>query len=129
MRAMTSARQPCARALSFALSTTEAITAQGSAPRSEPAKRAFLQLSAIGRIDPSTTFVSISTRPSSRNRQEARSSAQRIADRFGELALLADEGELVAQLLLKGCDDGEDLRIAAGAPFLGRRPRISPSMR
>src|SRR6266404_8026958 len=45
----------------------EAITAQLSAPPSEPAKRWFLAPSLIGRMVRSTVFESISTRPSLRN--------------------------------------------------------------
>src|SRR5258708_15214203 len=53
--------------LSFAVWISEAITAQLSAPPSEPAKRWFLAPSLIGRMVRSTVFESISTRPSFRN--------------------------------------------------------------
>jgi hypothetical protein len=46
----------------------EATIAQFSAPPSEPAKSAFLRLSAMGRIVRSTMLESISMRPSSRKR-------------------------------------------------------------
>ena len=58
---------------------------------------------------------------------EAGPSAQRVADRFGELALLADEGELVAQPRLEGRDDGEAPRLAAGAPLITSRRRTGPA--
>jgi hypothetical protein len=45
-----------------------ASTAQFSAPSSEPANKAFLRFSAIGRIDRSTGFESSSMRPSPRER-------------------------------------------------------------
>ena len=48
--------------LSLAVSTSEAMTAQGSPPPSEPAKSAFLRLRAIGRIARSTMLESISLR-------------------------------------------------------------------
>ena len=44
---------------------SDAMTAQWTPPWSEPANSAFLRLSAIGRIERSTTLESISTRPSS----------------------------------------------------------------
>jgi hypothetical protein len=55
-------------ALSLQVSISEAMIAQCSPPLSEPAKRAFLRLRAMGRIVRSTTLVSISMRPSSRKR-------------------------------------------------------------
>src|SRR5436853_52000 len=47
---------------------SEAMTARCSAPPSEPAKSAFLRVKASGRMLRSTTLLSISIRPSSRNR-------------------------------------------------------------
>lgn len=44
------------------------MIAQLAPPSSLPANRAFFRLSAIGRMERSTTLVSISMRPSSRNR-------------------------------------------------------------
>ncbi|MBB3709914.1 hypothetical protein FHS67_006274 [Aminobacter aminovorans] len=100
--------------LSLAVSTSEAMVAQCSPPPSEPAKRAFFRLRAIGLIERSTTLESISTRPSSRKRPE------RVPDCFGELALLADQGELLAQPWLEGIDDGAASLLAGGAPLFGR---------
>lgn len=45
---------------------------------------------------------------------------QWVADCFGELALLADQGELLAQPWLEGIDDGAASLLARGAPFFGR---------
>src|SRR5512144_1971371 len=50
------------------VSISEASTAQFSAPRSWPANRAFLRLSAIGLIERATVLESISIRPSSTKR-------------------------------------------------------------
>jgi hypothetical protein len=50
---------------------SEAITAQCSALVSEPANSAFLQARASGCTARSTTLLSISTRPSSKNRHSA----------------------------------------------------------
>ena len=55
-------------AVELAVSMSEAIVAQCSAPPSEPAKSAFFLLRAIGRMERSTTLLSISTVPSSRKR-------------------------------------------------------------
>ncbi len=65
-------RTPVSRACgstpsSLAAPRSEAGTARCSAPRSEPANRAFLRASATGRISRSTTSVSSATRPSSTN--------------------------------------------------------------
>jgi len=46
----------------------DAMIAQLAPPSSLSANRAFFRLSAIGRMERSTTLVSISMRPSSRNR-------------------------------------------------------------
>jgi hypothetical protein len=53
---------------SLQVSTSEARIAQCSPPPSEPAKSAFLRLSASGRMVRSITLESISMRPSSRKR-------------------------------------------------------------
>jgi hypothetical protein len=53
---------------SLQVSISEAMMAQCSPPPSEPANSAFLRLSAIGRIDRSTTLLSISMRPLSMKR-------------------------------------------------------------
>src|SRR4051794_75557 len=50
--------------MSLQVSIGEAMTAQCSPPPSEPANRAFLRLSAIGRMARSTTLESISMRSS-----------------------------------------------------------------
>ncbi len=52
--------------LSLAASISEATIAQLVPPSSDQAKSAFFRFKAIGRIDRSTTLVSISMRPSSR---------------------------------------------------------------
>jgi len=54
--------------LSLQVSISEAMIAQFVPPSSEPAKRAFLRLRAIGLMDRSTVLESISMRPSSRKR-------------------------------------------------------------
>ena len=48
---------------SLQVSTSEAVAAQCSAPPSEPAKRAFFRVSAMGRIERSTVLESISIVP------------------------------------------------------------------
>ena len=67
--------------MSLQVSISEAMTAQCSPPPSEPANRAFLRLSAIGRIARSTTLESISMRPSAMKRvsPSQRDSAYRMA--------------------------------------------------
>ena len=57
-------------AFSLQVSISEARIAQCSPPPSEPAKRAFLRLSASGRIARSTLLESISMRPSPRKRHK-----------------------------------------------------------
>ena len=52
---------------SFAVWIKVIAIAQLRAPPSEPANRAFFLVKAFGRMARSTTLVSISTRPSSRN--------------------------------------------------------------
>ena len=53
------------------VSSSEATTAQRSAPPSDPAKRWFLRPRATGRIARSTGLLSSSMRPSSTNRHSA----------------------------------------------------------
>ena len=55
-------------AVQLAVSISEAMIAQLSAPSSLPANSAFLRFSAIGRMERSTILLSISMRPSSRKR-------------------------------------------------------------
>lgn len=47
---------------------------------------------------------------------------ERAADRFGELALLADQGKFLAQSRLEGIDDRPGLLLAGGAALLRRAP-------
>jgi hypothetical protein len=53
-------------AIELQVSISDAMTAQCSAPPSEPAKSAFLRFNAIGLMLRSTTLESISILPSSR---------------------------------------------------------------
>ncbi len=55
--------------LSLAVSMSDAMIAQLAPPSSLPAKSAFLRLKAMGRIERSTVLVSISMRPSRKNRE------------------------------------------------------------
>lgn len=54
--------------INLQVSMSEAITAQCSAPPSEPANRAFLRVKASGRMVRSTTSIVDLVRPSPRNR-------------------------------------------------------------
>ena len=115
--------------LSLQVSISEAITAQCSAPPSEPANRAFLRFSAIGRMVRSTMLVSISMRPSSRKRLRPAQREQRVADGLGELGLLADQRELALQPRLERFDERPAASPGARARrSSARRPRISASI-
>ena len=54
---------------------------------------------------------------------------ERVADGLGELALLADEGEPVAQPGLESDDERTRSLLADGAALVGPRPRMSVSIR
>jgi hypothetical protein len=115
---MTSARQTCgSMPPSLQVSISEAMVAQCSPPPSEPAKRAFFLLSAIGRIVRSTTLVSISMRPSSR--KEALPAREGVADRLGEFGLLADQPELLTQPRFERLDDRPAPLSAVSSSFVG----------
>ncbi len=84
-------------ALSLQVSNSEAITAQCSPPPSQPAKSAFLRLSAIGRdgaLDHVRGNLDAGRR---RESGEALPAREGVADGLGELALLADEAELLLE--------------------------------
>ena len=67
----------------------------------------------------STTLLSISTRPSSRNRHSPCQRDERVADRRGELGLLADELELGAQPGFEGFDQRPTALLADRTTFVG----------
>ncbi len=104
---------------SLQVSTSEAIAAQRSAPLSEPAKRAFFLVSAIGRIERSTVLESISILPSSMKRVRPSQRARGVADGVGEFALLADGLEPGAEPRLHGLEDGTASRLTGGLALLG----------
>ncbi len=96
--------------MSLQVSTSDATTARCLAPPSEPAKSAFSRLSertdrALDRVavDLGATIVE--------ETGEALPARERMADRLGELCLLADQPEFVAQPRLEMDDD-------RAAPFL-----------
>ena len=79
--------------------------AQVSAPLSEPAKSAFLRVSAIGRMERSTMFGIDLDPPVFEEAAKAVPARQRVADRLGEPGLLADQEELAAQPRLEGIEE------------------------
>lgn len=98
--------------LSFAVSMSEAMVAQCSPPPSEPAKSAFDRAFDDVGVDLDAAVVEEATKSGP--------ARERVADRFGELALLTDQGELLAQPWLEGIDDGAASLLAGGAPLFGR---------
>jgi len=68
-------------------------------------------------MERSTTLLSSSTRPSSRNRVGP--ARERVADRLGELGLLADRGELGAQPGLQRLDHRQGPVLTGGATGIG----------
>jgi hypothetical protein len=90
--------------LSLQVSIREATVAQCSAPPSEPANKAFFRFSVIG---PDGTLDGVVVELDAAVVEEAGQTLparQRIADRFGEFALLADQPEFCAQPWLQCVD-------------------------
>ena len=103
----------------FAGSISEAMIAQCSPPPSEPAKRAFLRLRAMGRMARRRVGVDLDA-AIVKESGEPLPSRERVADRLGELGLLADQAEFVAQPRFERRDDRPAL-LPAGRSSARRR--------
>lgn len=98
--------------LSLQVSTREAMTAQCSAPPSEPAKSAFFRVrcqGSDGALDDVVVQLDAAVVEEQGQPLPAR---ERIADRLGQLGLLADQSQLLAQPWLHGLDDRPALLLA-----------------
>ena len=98
---------------------SEATTAQCSAPPSEPAKRAFLRVRVMGRMERSTVLESISMVPSSMKRVRPLPAGEGVADGFGQLALLADGLQGGSEPGLHRLDEGPGSSLSTSAAIAG----------
>ena len=97
-------------------------TAQCRAPPSLPANNAFLRVRIFGLIARSTTFVSISIRPSSRNIDQARPMPDGVADRLGQIGDARNPVDMLVQPAIQGLDNRPTSLVAHPPAVLGGMP-------
>src|SRR5512147_2153430 len=121
-RVSTSASQASGFTLcNLQVSISEASTAQFSAPRSWPAKSAFLRLSAMGRIERSTVLESISIRPSSYRSRPCENSGLNGRRADETVHLLKKSGYIACMQHIQGGDRNQSLLLPAAVDdYVGR---------